>query len=158
MPNALHNGTGIPIGNANHGADVHIRRHIDGAVRVTGHGRTQNRRVVMFIKQWKFQRIIKEIFIIFNIQVLMINIICRDPIQFLQQAALRLCHMKFSAKRLPSCHLDGIYMKILSAVKDNYNRTLGKSISLRKHAGIVTGDIIAAAYAAKNLNILPKLP
>lgn len=97
---------------------------------IAGHGRPQDGRIIMFIKERKFQRVIEKIFVIFYIQIFVVNIIRRNAVQLLQQRALGLCDMKFPARRFPSSHFDRIHMEILSPVKHDDNGCLGKSVCL----------------------------
>ena len=157
MPDTIHNRTWIPVGNAHHRTNIHIRRHIEGTVRIAGYGRTQYCRVIMFIKQREFQCIVEKILVVINIQIFTVHIIRRNAVQFLQERSLRFCDMKLPAKRFPSRHFDGIHMEILTAVKHNNNGCIRKPVCLCKHAGIVTCNIVAAADTAENLNVLPNI-
>ena len=48
-------------------------------------------------------------------------------------------------------------MVVFSAVKYNDNGCLGEPVSLRKNAGIIACNVIAAAHTAENLNVFPNL-
>ena len=127
MPDALHDGAGIPIGNPYHRADIDIRRHRNGAVRIARHRGTQDGCVIMFVKQRKFQRIIKEILVVFNVQVFPVDIICRYPVQLLQDGTVGFRHTELPAKGLPARNVDGLHMEIIAAVKQNQYGFLRKS-------------------------------
>lgn len=85
-------------------------------------------RVVVLVKQRKFQSVIEEIFVIVDIEIFAVHIISGYSVQLIQDASLRLCDMKFSSKWFPASYIDRGHIKILPAIKNDQYRVRGKTV------------------------------
>ena len=151
--NALHNQLRFTIRQAHNRAFVNIRRHRQRSIRITSTRRTHNRNPVMFIKHREFKRVIEEVLVVLDIQVLVVDFVCRNTTQFIKNVALGTRHVEITANRFPAANLTGIHMQVRTTIKNNQQARFREPTHRRKHAGIRARNIGRADNTAKNLDI-----
>ena len=147
------NQSGFAIREANNGAFVNIRRHRERTIRVAGARGTYNRDSVVFIEHRKFERVIEEILVVLDTQILVINFVSGNAAEFIKNVSFSTGHMEVTANGFPATNLAGIHIEFITAIEHHQKARFGIATHRRKHAGIWARDIGRANNAAKDLNI-----
>ena len=83
-PHILENGFGVTVGQVDDAALGDVRAHVDGPVLVAGQGVAQKHAVPVVHGKGELQRVVENMFIIRDLQIVLINLVCGHPVQFVQ--------------------------------------------------------------------------
>ena len=100
--NTFKNRPRITVSNSRVHILFNIRSHRQRTVFVARDRRSQNIDSMVSIEERKFKSIAEEVFVVRYIQILVVSVISGAIVEFLQNAAIRLGHLEFTAKRFPT--------------------------------------------------------
>ena len=98
-----------------------IRTHFDGSVLVAGQRMAQKHTVPIADGKGEFQRVVEDMLVIRNLQIMPVNLICRRAVQFIQHFSFRPGHFQRRAEPPPAEHAGIHDMKIRSAQQRQYH-------------------------------------
>ena len=95
--------------------------HGQCACTVAGQGVPQQRPILVLNGKRKLQCVVKNMFIIGDAQIMLINLIGRLSVQFIQDGALRFCDFERIPQRFPSADIRILHMNVRSANEGHQN-------------------------------------
>ena len=150
---AVHDGIGLAVRKADHRPDFDIRRHHDGTVKAAFSRRTDNRCPVMLVEHRELERVHEEVFVVRDIQVLVVDLVRRPAVEFVHDAPRSAGHAERTAQGLPAANLDGGQVEIHATVERNKDARTAETTLRGKHHGIRTHEVGRADDAAEHLDI-----
>ena len=71
----------------------------------------------MLVEHWEFKGVVEKVFVVLDVQVLVVNFVGGEAAQFVKDVAFGTSDVEVTADGLPSADFAGFYIKFRTAVE-----------------------------------------